>query len=309
MTVTEYRTGVTLPGKRVVALGFFDGVHAGHRALLARAKAEAEARGAEFAVFTFYAEDPALKGGKNRLYATADKQRLLEECGVGQVIYARLCEVGGMSGEAFVNRVLIEAFGCSLAVCGYNFRFGAGAACGAKTLAELTRLAGCDCIVVDEYRQGGAEISSTGIKELLSAGDVARANRALGKPYFLRGKVSRGRGLGHTFGYPTLNLPFAAGTFVPRHGVYVSAVTVGGETYPALTDVGTCPTFGAREAHSETYLLAGGADWYGEVATVSLLAFLRDEESFPTAEELMAQIGRDVAAARAIFEKTKGIFR
>ena len=300
MTVTAYEPGLHLPGKRVIALGFFDGVHLGHRQLLARAAAEAKARGAECAAFTFYAEDEKLKGGTARLYPTADKLLLLEECGVERVIFARLSDIGAMAGEDFVRGVLTEALGCTVAVCGYNFRFGAGASCGAETLRQTMAAAGGDAVVLDEYRSAGEEVSSSGIKCALSHGDAERANRALGKPYFLRGEVTHGRGVGRTLGYPTVNLAFAPGAFLPRAGVYVSRVTAEGVDALALTDIGTCPTFGERETHSETYLLEDGGDLYGKTVTVSLLAYLREEKKFASAEELTEQIRKDVLCARVL---------
>ena len=287
-------------GRTVAALGFFDGVHIGHRRLLERVTEIAAAGGLIPAVFTFSDDALSFKPDAARLTDFPKKLDLFREAGIKRVYAADFPDLSGLSPERFVSDVLIGQLNVSVAVCGFNFRFGARAAGDSETLVRLMREAGGDAEVIDPTVLDGTVVSSSAIRALLADGDVERARRMLGRPYSFTGEEEHGRGYGRTEGIPTVNLPIPPHLAVPRRGVYRSRVVLGGEeSYPAVSNVGVRPTFGGTTVNCESYLIDyTGGDLYGREARVELLGFLRDERRFDTPEELYRQIERDVAAAK-----------
>ena len=278
--------------KCVVALGFFDGVHLAHRRLIDRARAIAERDGLTLAVFTFLSEAEGYKK-EGRLYSTEQKLALLASLGVELVLLADFASLRDLSPEAFVWEVLVGTLGAQTAVAGYNFRFGKGASGSADTLRLQMRAMGGDAVIEQECTEGAKTVSSTRIRRLLLTGELEEANRLLVTPYFLEGTVESGRGMGRTWGIPTVNLPLPEGSAPVREGVYRSAILIGDEVYHAVTNVGKCPTFGAREVHSETHVLDCELSLYGERVRIYLLGYLREEQVFSGVEELKMQINID----------------
>lgn len=291
MLTVSYDEGLFLSGGRVVALGFFDGVHLGHRDMLRRARAAADERGTALAVFTFLSESENLKVGAGRIYDTATRLSLLEELGVDLAVVADFEKIRSISHEGFTERILIGQMNACLAVSGFNFRYGNGARGNAATLEEQMRRAGRDALIVPAYlAPDGEPLSSTKIKKALIEGRIEEANEYLRMPYRITSAVEEGLHLGRTYGIPTINQSFAPGALLPRLGVYRGAVTVGGRVYHAITNIGECPTFGARPAHAETFVIAPEFRAENEPITVHLLGFLREERKFDGAESLKMQI-------------------
>lgn len=290
--------GLTLP-PLAIALGFFDGVHIGHRALIKKMKKEAALRSLATAIFTFGSENESLKRGVTRLYSTAEKLDILASLGVDYLIVADFSAIAGAEPKKFVKEHLVGALNCRLAAVGYNFRFGRGAAADADTLSGLMTSLGREAIILPEERFEGAPLSTTEIRAALSRGDCRLAARMLGAPYYITAVVEHGRGIGKAFGFPTLNTKKQDGTPLPR-GVYATVVEIGEERHIGVTNVGTCPTFGEREEHLETMLLDFDRKIYGERVRIHFIEWLRDEEIFPTPEALKAQIDRDAERATAL---------
>ncbi len=262
MTEYRYSYGEKLNiSPSVLALGFFDGVHIGHRELLRRAKRRAEELGILFGIFTFES-DSKIKQGIKRLYKDDTKAKLFSQIGADFVIFADFESVSGLSPEQFVADVLVGTFKVRCAVCGYNYRFGTRASASATDLDMLMRAHGAESIICDRFEWGGDAVSTTRIRELMKEGNIKEANTLLGAPYSIFETVKRGNGVGHSLGYPTVNIP-SPKPFLLRRGVYASAVNVGGKLYKALSNVGTCPTFPEREEHVETYILDFDRDLYG----------------------------------------------
>ncbi len=279
----------------VAALGFFDGVHLGHRALLAEAKAEANRLALPLAVLTFPSDSP-IKQGAPRIYGDGEKLLLLSSCGADEVYFCDFNAVRDMEPEEFVRKILVGKLHAKAAVCGFNFRFGKAAGGDAALLARLAGAQGCRAIVLPPYRAEGGILSATKIRSALAAGEIGRANSLLGAPYFLLGSVRHGRGFGHTIGLPTANFDLP-GDLILRRGVYRTAVVIGEEKLPALTNIGVCPTFGVRALHAETFIPGFSGDLYGRDFRLDFLGFLRDERVFPSAEELKKQINVDILTA------------
>ncbi len=291
MEIYTYTPGVALPEKTVIALGFFDGVHEGHRRLFATAKRTAEERGLTFAVFTF--RTVCGVKGKTVIYSDEEKLALFRELGVEAVILADFSDISDISADSFIKNCLLCDMGCRVAVCGYDFRFGKGRAGDAKLLSDTLASLGAECIIEDEHKICGEKISTTKIKELLAEGKAERARLFLGYPYFILADVEHGRGVGQKLGFPTVNTRLSPERAPLRLGVYRTAVSISGRLYTGVTNVGTCPTFKEREVHAETYIVGYSGDLYGEKIRIFFLGFLRDEHKFSSAEKLIMQINVD----------------
>lgn len=281
----ENRTGKDC----VLALGFFDGVHIAHRDLIKAARALADERRVELGILTFGGE---IKSGTRRIYSDAQKAEIFEALGADFTVIYDFSAIKDMSTEEFVRKILIDELCCSVAVAGYNFRFGKGASGDAAALTALMREGGGEAHIREKITApDGEAVSSTRIRDLLALGEVKLASELLGLPYYIKGRVEKGRGEGRTLGFPTLNMP--VGEAVLKRGVYRSATAVGERIYPSLTNIGTCPTFLARPSHAETYLIDFSGDLYGEDIRVYLLDFLREEIAFSSPNELKMQINID----------------
>lgn len=285
----------------VVALGNFDGVHLGHRAVLERAVAEARRQGGVAVAATFWPHPRAVIGGGGPpgLLTTLEGRReeLLRQ-GADEV---RVIPFDGQlskkSPRAFVEDVLVGELGAGAVVVGENFRFGHKASGDFRDLRAAMREHGGEAFAV-EVRGGAAGISSTRIRDLLAGGAVSEASKLLGRPYTVRGEVVVGDRRGRTIGFPTANVVPDPAVIVPAGGVYACTVGAKKQVYPACTNVGVAPTFGRKENRIEAYLLDFEGDLYGEVVDVAFLQKIRDEKRFSGVEELKEQIRRDVEAAR-----------
>ena len=293
--VIEYKQGSGLAGKRVIALGLFDGVHIGHRAIIERAIERASGLAIPTAVFTFR-DDLRLKGGV-RIYGIDERLSLLSECGVDEVVLASFEQISGMTAEDFVLKTLVSELGCEVAVTGQDFRFGRGAAGDTTLLRSLMADSGRTVITADDVILHGKKVSSSDIKSLVISGRMKVAAELLGEPFFINGAVERGMGLGHSFGYPTLNMRMPTTQVSPPAGVYATITLIDGIEYRSLTNVGTCPTVGERPQHMETFILDFNRAIYGERVKLSFADYIREEKKFSSVDELKMQINIDIERA------------
>ncbi len=293
MNIYKYNPGTELPlAPSVIALGVFDGVHIGHRALLSTARRLADELGVELTVFTFPSERSAFKNAAP-LYTTEDKLGLFELLGADNAVLADFESIADVSAEDFIKKCLLCDMRCRGAVAGYDFRFGHGRGGDAELLKTVLASFGAVCKIEDEVRLGGEKVSSTRIRELLLRGDAEGAAELLGLPYFITSEVRHGRGVGRELGFPTVNTVYDGFTPPLKRGVYRTVCRVGGELYNSITNVGVCPTFGQRDLHAETHLIDFSGDLYGERVCTYFLGYLRDEVHFETEKELIMQIKVD----------------
>lgn len=288
--------------KTAVALGMFDGVHLGHRAVL-KAAAEQKKQGLIPCAFTFPPESTANKGAAGYIYSESEKHYLLSsECGTERVFSPHFEDICGMDGDTFAREILLGSMNAAFVCCGRDFRFGRGAACGTDELRIFGDKYGFTVQTVDDVFCGGERVSSTAVRQLLTEGALDRANAMLGRNYIIVREVSRGAQLGRTIGFPTANQLFGEGQLVPRYGVYASKAHVKGKTYPSITDIGMKPTvkYGGAPL-AETYIHGFSGDLYGDPLTVELCSFIRPEMRFASLDELRAQIKADIASAMNIF--------
>ncbi len=298
MEIIEYRYGddTSIYNKisshgTALALGLFDGVHIGHRRLIAEAVNIAKAKGLISGVFTFSTEGE-IKSASPRIYSTEQKLDLIAELGVDFAIVCDFNSIRNLDAEGFIKEVLISTLGCRVALSGYNFRFGKGAEGNAELLTRCLASFGREAFILDEQRYDDLTLSSTEIRASLGKGEAERAARMLGLPYFIEGEVERGLGLGHKFGFPTINIDLPDKCPL-QIGVYKTIVPIGKKLYTGLSNVGACPTFGEREIHVETMLLDFDGDLYGQRLRTYFISFIRPERTFAGGQELKEQIAKD----------------
>jgi riboflavin kinase/FMN adenylyltransferase len=290
---------------RVLALGFFDGVHEGHATLLRRTAERAREKGLEAAVLTFDVHPDVLVSGQAvALISSPEDRRELIRRGFGietvlQLHFDRA--LMQMPWERFLDWVR-EEYAAAHLVCGHDFTFGWRGEGNPQRLREYCEENGLGCDVMPEVCLDGASVSSTRIRGLLLEGRLEEANRLLGHPHVLTGVVCHGRHLGSTIGFPTANLTFAPGVLVPAHGVYVGRLELEGERERkyAVTNVGVRPTVDDSGAVTvESYIPDYSGDLYGKKVRLEFLAFLRPERRFASLADLQAQIGKDAEKVRS----------
>ncbi|MDQ1747081.1 MAG: riboflavin kinase / adenylyltransferase [Frankiaceae bacterium] len=289
-------------GRSVVAIGVFDGVHLGHRAIVARAIEAARSLDASSVVVTFDPHPARVvrpEAAPLLLGSVPERVELLASLGIDAVLVLPFDrEMSSWTAEEFVQRLLVSRLHARRVVVGENFRFGNRALGDVALLRSLGAADGFDVDAVGLVGDGDA-VSSTLVRGLVAAGDVAGALRALGRPYALSGVVVRGDARGRALGYPTANLAIPAGIAVPADGVYAGwLVRADGSRWPAAVSVGSNPTFDGVERRVEAYALDAEFDLYDERITVEFAERLRGMEKFDSVDTLVAQMAADVAEVR-----------
>lgn len=291
-----------VPGRRTgITIGNFDGVHRGHQALVRRSLEVCREKGLDCVVVTFWPHPRAFFSGKDMppLATEAARRTLLGELGIDylyELPFNR--ELANLTPEAFLDRYLRPLHLAQL-VIGYDFRLGKGRSGDFATLKALGERHGFGVEQVPPVLYGEAPISSTRLRAVIAAGDMATAAAMLGRPHGFSGTVIHGEGRGTGLGFPTANLAVPP-VQLPPDGVYATRVRLQERAWAAVTNIGFKPTFGGRERTIESFLIDGDINLYGEDIRLDFLARLRDERRFASAGELAAQIGRDVEQARAL---------
>ena len=298
----------TLRERRAVcAIGAFDGVHLGHRALIARAGAEARERGDELVVVTFSPDPSAVltpERPQRLLLGDGDRVRALESIeGVNRVVVLDFTpELAALPYERFVRETLGALVDLDCIVVGSDFRLGAGGAGTVAALSELGRADGFDVIGMDLIDEGGTPVTATRIRALLGEGRVEAAAGLLGRCHVVRGEVEHGRGEGTGFGFPTANVRVPESLCLPAEGVYAGYVTCGDTAWPAAINVGKPRSFSPGEEGAsflEATLLGFEGDLYGASVAVSFVRWLREPRSFSSVEELERVVLGNVSWVRA----------
>lgn len=286
---------------KIFALGFFDGVHLGHQALLAECRRLAAQQQAIPCAITFdkhpqaYFTDtpPAL------LLPTYDRQLLLIDYGMAvATVFPVNAEVMSTPWQAFLESLV--RMGAIGFVCGDDFRFGHKGEGNAEKLQQFCSESNLPCIIVPEQTLDGVRISSTHIRSLIEAGDMETAANYLGHPHVLCGDVVPGRQLGRTIGVPTANILIPEGVVVPKLGVYACSCQLWGREYIAVTNIGSRPTVGGHQVRAESWILDFDGNLYDSRIVLKFHKFLRPEQKFTSLEELKAQIQKDASEAEQL---------
>ena len=295
--------------KRVIALGFFDGVHKGHGALLRTVAQAADQLGAMPCAFTFDRSPTAAITGQTipLLSSVEDRVWLMRRYyGIEEVIVAPFDGMQKMDWQDFVSEYLQKELGCVHVVAGHDFHFGYMGKGNPQRLQEKCRELGMGCDIIQKVEQDGITISSTYIRTLIAQGEMERANQFLGHPHTLTNRVAHGKKIGTTtLGFPTVNLLIPQGVIVPAFGVYATRVWFDGQCRCAVTNVGVRPTVEDNDGHVtvEGFILDFDGDLYGHEIRMEFYKYLRPEQCFPSMDALAAEIRRNAQQTRDYFRQ------
>ena len=281
--------------RRAIALGFFDGVHLGHGALLSRVREVSAQRGLTPSAFTFDAHpNSRITGAVTPLInSPADRAGLMRRLyGIQDVIVAHFDSMMRMDWRDFVTEYLVKEHGTAHVVAGHDFHFGYKGEGNPQRLQTLCRELGVGCDIIPKVELEGITVSSTYIRTLIAQGEMERAMEFLGHPHVLTDRVGHGKRLGSALGFPTVNLRFPEGVLVPAHGVYVTRVRFqDGASRPAVTNIGVRPTVDDGDrVNVEGYILDFSGDLYGQLVRMEFYKKLRGERKFPSLEALRDEI-------------------
>ena len=265
-------------------LGGFDGLHAGHRLLLSRAKES----GLPVGVMTI------IGCKEESIFTFQEREEIFKSAGVDFVFELPFEEIKDMSPEAFLQK-LTDEFNPKLFICGEDFRFGAKAKGTPERIKQATHVR---VEVLPLLEMDGEKVSSRQIKSLLSQGEIGKANQMLTSAFFLMGEVVKDRQIGRTIDFPTANIAYPIGKFPLKKGVYETCVLLNGKTYKGITNYGARPTFNNETITTETYLDGFDGDLYGKILTVQFIKYLRDVKKFDSVEELKEQLQKDIRRVR-----------
>ena len=293
--------------KTIYALGFFDGVHIGHAALLSACHALAAEHGCTAGVVTFDSHPDTLVLGNTPglINSSRDREWLLrEKFHMETVVTLPFDEqMRTMPWEDFLG-MLREHYGAAGFVCGEDFHFGHKGQGNAHLLSAYCAGAGLPCTVVPDQTIDGIRVSSTYIRSQIETGDMATAVKFLGHPHILSGEVVHGHALGRKLGIPTANLRLPAGLAVPKFGVYACSCIVDGKVYPAVTNIGTRPTVQGHNITVEPWILDYSGDLYDREIILEFHYFIRPERKFPTLDALKEEIHRNADETRKYLQTT-----
>lgn len=293
--------------KRAMALGFFDGVHIGHAALMNMTKKRAAEIGAIPSVLTFDIHPDNLVFGKEvpLINSAIGREEIIRrEFGIDNVVFIHFNQkVMHMDWQEFID-VLIDELDIAWLIVGHDFCFGYKGLGTAERLKEYCAGKGIGCDIIEPVSVDGVTVSSTLIRRLIENGEIERANKLLGHPHTLTDTVRSGYHLGTGMGTPTINMKFPEGVLIPKHGVYAAKVYLeDGSSHISVTNIGVRPTVSdAGKVSVESFILDFEGNLYDRQARVEFYSFLREEKRFSGTAQLSEQIKRDAKAARSYFE-------
>lgn len=285
----------------VVAIGFFDGFHLGHRAIV-REAGRIRRPGERIGVLTFR-DHPSVflrPGQEPPLIVTLEERiNALARAGVDEAFVIPFdSAIASLSPAAFLDEMLVGRIGARAMVVGENFRFGAKRAGDVAFAAQHLAESGRDCVTVPNEIVEGERVSSTRVRAAISAADLVLADRLLGRSYTVRGRVELGFGRGHDLGFPTANIDVPAAKLLPPDGVYRITARHDGREYAGLVSIGTNPTFDGKARTVEAWLLDFNGSLYGEELALRDFRFLRGQQRFDSLDALMEQMRADAAAVQ-----------
>jgi riboflavin kinase/FMN adenylyltransferase len=295
----------------VVAIGNFDGVHRGHRAVIGAAMKHAKALGRPAAVMTFEPHPRAFFKPGEPLFRLTDetaKLRLLSSTGLdGAIVLTFDAALAKLTAEEFVSRILVERFAVSGAVIGFNFHFGMNRAGSPDFLMAQGEKYGFAVEVVPRFEDNGRPVSSGPIRGALAAGNVSVADEFLGYPWFITGTVIHGEKRGRELGFPTANVRLDSACAL-RHGIYAVRVSVDGRHYDAVASFGRRPMFDNGAALLEIFLFDFSGDLYGRVIDVAFIDWIREERMFDGTAALIVQMNEDSRLVREALKRSGNAF-
>ncbi|HAY72495.1 MAG TPA: riboflavin biosynthesis protein RibF [Ruminococcaceae bacterium] len=287
-----------IANRTAVALGNFDGMHVGHMAVLRAAKSFESEELTPLALLFDEHSLKAITGTAPPMLMTAEERnRIIAENGL-EIRTIVFNEIKELSPQDFVKKILVGRFGARAVCCGYNYRFGKNASGNAQTMKEICDRLGLECRIAGEVDVDSCAASSTEIRKFIENGEIEKANKMLGHPFGFCTRVIDGDKRGRTLGFPTINQELPDGLVLPKFGVYQADVTVDGEHYKGVSNIGRRPTVGTERVLSETYIIDFHKNIYGEYVDIRPVRFIRPERKFSSFDELAKQIKSDAKEVR-----------
>ena len=286
----------------VLAIGIFDGFHRGHQKIIKKVKAEASLKGVAAGVLSFSPHpEKALNGRPIKMIQTLEQRlRSFERAGLDFCLLFDLDNgLSRLSGEEFARQIIKDSLGIQQVVVGRNFRFGHQRQCGVDDLKKFGHLFGFKVTVLEPARSGGRPISSSLIRKLLESGRIEEANKLLGHPYGISGRVVSGNKLGQRLGFPTINLE-TENEITPA-GVFITLTEINRKIFPSVSNIGIRPTVGGTVRQVESHLLDIALKVYQQKVSLFLLKKIREEKKFDSIQALKEAMARDVNLARKFF--------
>lgn len=294
---------------RVIALGFFDGVHVGHAALLKKTAQTAKELGVHSCALTFDTHPESLITGSKILLlnTVTERAELMRRLyGIEEVIFAHFDDsLMHLSWAEFIEDLLIGRFAAVHLVAGHDFHFGFKGDGNPQRLSEHCLKLGIGCDIISKVEIDSITVSSTYIRKLVAQGDMERAEKFLGHPHIITGRVVHGDRIGSTIGVPTTNMVLDESIQTPAFGVYITYACIDGVKYPALTNIGTRPTVDGRNIKVETHIFDFDSNLYGTEHKIEFIKYLRPEQKFLNLTELKSQIKSDIKHAHEYFAKIR----
>lgn len=305
MRIIDNLDNLHIGERTAVAIGKFDGVHLGHRALIDELMKAKREQGLATVIFTFSpspAEFFGFSDGK-QIMTPDEKRYVLEGLGIDYLIEFPFNDItASTEPDDFVRDVLAEKLNSALIVAGDDLSFGKKGLGNIKTLENYKNIYGYEVREIGKICLDNVIISSTEVRRLISISDMERAASMLGEEYFIRGKIISGNRIGRTIGFPTINVSIDERKVLPKFGVYFSKVEINGEKYYGISNVGVKPTIEGNNAVSvETYIYNFDRDVYDQMANVYLTSFRRREQKFDGIEALKMQLDSDIARGKEYF--------
>ena len=271
--------------KTAVAFGTFDGIHAGHRAVLKHILPYNS-------IAVTFSSPPHSES--SLLMSATDKLFALKEIGVKKVVSLDFSRVKNLSPKEFLD-VIKNKYSPDIMCCGFNFRFGKNASGDTETIKEYCKQNNIECFVASPVTENGMAVSSTSIRNYIKQGDVEKANGMMFKSFSFTSPVCHGDARGRTLGFPTANQIYPENLVKPRFGVYETLVNIDGKDYRAISNIGIRPTFSTETVGAETFIIGFSGNVYGSKIKLTLVRFLRDEKKFSDIDELKKQIKDDLS--------------
>ena len=290
-----------------VALGCFDGVHIGHSKIVSSTVAAAKEKSLTSVVWSFQTPPKNILSGTDTtglLTPSNEKKRLMRGLGVDVMISVPFNKkIARLTPRDFFENILIKRLGAKHIFCGFNYRFGYMGSGDVTLLRSLCEEFGIALTVVDEVKIDGITVSSSAIRALLSEGMLDKAEKMLGRPFSVCGKVKDGQHLGRRLGFPTVNQEVPNGKTLLKNGVYLTRIKLGKAIKYGVTNIGMRPTVSGKEPICETHILDFDGDLYGKYLTVEFITFLRSEKKFDSLDELSLQVMNDIETAKKFLNK------
>ena len=295
--IDNYRTGV--------ALGNFDGVHIGHQTLIVNLVEICKNKNLKSVIYTFKNHPRKLttdNGAPQKIISDKQKFKILSEMGIDYLVFIDFDEYQRtLPPDKFVESILSEKLRMAYAVVGFDYRFGYQAKGDIALLEELEDIYSYQTTVIEPIKIQRETISSTGIRELIKASNINKANLFLGRQYSIIGEVIQGRGLGKKFGFPTANIQVQQDIILPSPGVYFTKCVVDDKIYYSITNIGSNPTLGENPISIETSIFNFNEDIYGKELEILFYQRHRDEIKFKNIDELIKQVQSDIEQAKKFF--------